>query len=203
MKQNDDSLENLWIALQGIWGEIERIDPNTMKYPDDIKVYTKIRSEQKLFQFLNALNRKYDPIKREILRLDPLLSAEEAYAAVRTEEAHQNILGTTTKDVQTGVAVGLIATEPVNPNGAGLVTKGSRRSQPPKEDKTNLKCTHCGMMKHTKEQCYKLVGYPDWWNDGHKRSNKISRSEKGKVAAATGGMTDDEGFGGIAAARCG
>ncbi|KAF5756687.1 hypothetical protein HanXRQr2_Chr17g0817741 [Helianthus annuus] len=33
IKQNEDSLENFWITLQGIWGEIDRIDPNPMKCP--------------------------------------------------------------------------------------------------------------------------------------------------------------------------
>lgn len=26
------------------------------------------------------------------------------------------------------------------------------------------------MSRHTKETCFKLVGYPDWWEDGHKKS---------------------------------
>ncbi|KAJ0521521.1 putative RNA-directed DNA polymerase [Helianthus annuus] len=36
------------------------------------------------------------------------------------------------------------------------------------------------MTKHTKEQCFKLVGYPDWWADGHKKG------KGGKAAAAVG-----------------
>ncbi|XP_076924297.1 uncharacterized protein LOC143586697 [Bidens hawaiensis] len=44
IKQNDSSLEVFWITLQGIWGEIDRIDPNPMKCPEDIKTYSKIRS---------------------------------------------------------------------------------------------------------------------------------------------------------------
>ena len=24
------------------------------------------------------------------------------------------------------------------------------------------------MVKHTKETCFKLVGFPKWWEDGHK-----------------------------------
>ncbi|KAK9065319.1 hypothetical protein SSX86_016702 [Deinandra increscens subsp. villosa] len=62
-KQNEASLENFWIILHGIWGEIDSIDPNPMKCTEDIKAYTKLRSEQKLFQFLHALDRKYDPTK--------------------------------------------------------------------------------------------------------------------------------------------
>ncbi|KAJ0947674.1 hypothetical protein HanRHA438_Chr01g0018011 [Helianthus annuus] len=51
IKQNGSPLEDLWITLQGIWGEIDRRDPNPMKCTDDIATYSRIRSEQKLFQF--------------------------------------------------------------------------------------------------------------------------------------------------------
>lgn len=122
IKQNNSSLEDFWISLQGIWGEIDRIDPNPMKCPEDIKTYSKIRSEQKLFQFLNALDRRYEPIKREILRLEPLPSAEAAYATVRKEAAHQNILGATVNETQ-GIAASLIATETER---LGLVSKFNR-----------------------------------------------------------------------------
>ncbi|XP_076935312.1 uncharacterized protein LOC143601914 [Bidens hawaiensis] len=109
-KQNGVPLEDFWIVIQGIWGEIERRDPNPMTCATDITTYNKIRSEQKLLQFLNALDCKYDPIKREILRWDPLPSAEAAYAAVRKETAHQTILGTNSGDSSNqGVAAGLAA----------------------------------------------------------------------------------------------
>ncbi|KAK9080206.1 hypothetical protein SSX86_001881 [Deinandra increscens subsp. villosa] len=219
IKQNDTSLENFWITLQGIWGEIERIDPNPMKCPEDIKTYTQLRSERKLFQFLNALDRKYDPIKREILRWDPLPTAEGAYAAVRKEAAHQTILGTNPTNLhsQQGIAAGLIVTEPGNLDGSGFMTKGHRRAdsatkkvgQQIKEDKSHLKCTHCDMTKHTKEQCFKIVGYPDWWADGHKKPTKSVGQEKGRAAVVVGndeapGSNNDGrgsgGFGGMAAA---
>jgi hypothetical protein len=38
-------------------------------------------------------------------------------------------------------------------------------------------CTHCGNMKHTKETCFKLHGYPDWW---HELKTKKKR-ESGRV----------------------
>ncbi|KAJ0613749.1 hypothetical protein HanRHA438_Chr02g0050231 [Helianthus annuus] len=162
--------------MQGIWGEIERRDPNPMTCSTDIATYNKVRSEHKLFQFLNALDRKYDSLKREILRWDPLPSAEAAYAAVRKETAHQSIFG----NVQQEVASGLNSTG--DSDGLGLVSRGrqsDQKSNPSSSrvDKSRLRCDHCGMAKHTKEQCFKLVGYPEWWVDGHK---------KGKAAAAVG-----------------
>lgn len=57
---------------------------------------------------MNGLDRKFEPFKREILRVDPLPTAEAAYATVRKEVAHQNILGTTNNESQ-GIATGLIA----------------------------------------------------------------------------------------------
>lgn len=150
----------------------------------DIATYNKVRSEHKLFQFLNALDRKYDSLKREILRWDPLPSAEAAYAAVRKETAHQSIFG----NIQQGVASGLNSTG--DSDGLGLVSKGRRSDQKfnpssSRVDKSRLKCEHCGMTKHTKEQCFKLVGYPEWWADGHKKG----RDGKAAVAVGNQGTT--------------
>nr|GEV56573.1 hypothetical protein [Tanacetum cinerariifolium] len=174
--------------MQGIWGEIERRDPNPKTCPTDIAAYNKIRSENKLFQFLNALDRNYDPIKKEILRWDPLPTAEAAYAAVRKEIAHQNILGGT----QQGMTSGVKLTDDLD--GIGLVSKGRRSNQKfnsssSRIDKTKLKCENCGMTKHTKEQCFEIVGYPDWWVGNKKRKS-------GKAAAAMGSQeTIDSGSG--------
>nr|GEY03054.1 ribonuclease H-like domain-containing protein [Tanacetum cinerariifolium] len=61
------------------------------------------------FKFLNGLDRKFEPIKREILRVDPLPTAEAVYAMVRKEAAHQIMLGVTNETH--GIATGLIAGE--------------------------------------------------------------------------------------------
>nr|GEX27893.1 putative ribonuclease H-like domain-containing protein [Tanacetum cinerariifolium] len=45
LKQNGTPLEEFWIVIQGIWGEIERRDPNPMTCPTDIAAYNKIRSD--------------------------------------------------------------------------------------------------------------------------------------------------------------
>ncbi|KAI5337538.1 hypothetical protein L3X38_016809 [Prunus dulcis] len=37
------------------------------------------------------------------------------------------------------------------------------------------KCTHCGGSKHTRDGCYKLIGYPDRWDHSkapHKNRGK-------------------------------
>ncbi|PWA67069.1 ribonuclease H-like domain-containing protein [Artemisia annua] len=166
IRQNGKSLEEFWIELQGVWGEIDRIDPNPMKCKDDIQAYTQIRSEQKLFQFLNGIDRKFEPIKREALRVDPLPTAEAAYAMVRKEAAHQVILGATNSETH-GVATGLVAAET---DGTGLATKSFRKfdgkKKTTREDKSHLKCEECGMSRHTKDHMfrdYRISRMVDRW----------------------------------------
>nr|GEX00325.1 putative Gag-polypeptide of LTR copia-type [Tanacetum cinerariifolium] len=106
LKQNGAPLEEFWIVMQGIWGEIERRDPNPMTCPTDIAAYNKIRE-------------KWQGGDRR-----------------------------------------------------GMKKKG-------KVAREKLKCKNCGMTKHTKEQCFEILGYPDWWV-----GNKKGKS--GKAAAAVG-----------------
>nr|GEV36128.1 putative ribonuclease H-like domain-containing protein [Tanacetum cinerariifolium] len=89
--------------------------------------------------------------------------------------------------LQGGIAAGLIANET---EGLRLVSKVNRRSDrsqigsSSQVDKSKLKCGECGMTRHTKEGCFRLVGYPNWWTNGHKKGTKNSRLEKGKASIA-------------------
>ncbi|XP_071695902.1 uncharacterized protein [Rutidosis leptorrhynchoides] len=204
IKQEGKSVEELWLKLQGIWGEIEMRDPNPMEHPNDIIKYNNIRSEQKLFQFLNALDQKHDNIKRELLRIEPLPSVEAAYAAIRKENAHQTIFGTRT-DIPThsGIASGLVApaSRSKESDGHGLISNNHRRSDysSSSRDRDNLKCDECGMKRHTKEQCFKVIGYPEWSNNGHKKGKAAIvtpvAATGGNQQANNSGTTTKAGFG--------
>ncbi|KAJ1389137.1 hypothetical protein SESBI_38551 [Sesbania bispinosa] len=34
-----------------------------------------------------------------------------------------------------------------------------------KQSNTEGGCTHCGNKNHTKETCFKIHCYPDWWHE--------------------------------------
>lgn len=57
--------------------------------------------------------------------------------------------------------------------GKGLIIKNRSEitSFRREEDRTHLRCSHCGGTKHTKEGCFKLIGYPKWWEEHkHRRA---------------------------------
>ena len=45
-------------------------------------------------------------------------------------------------------------------------------------------CSHCGNMKHTRETCFKLHGYPEWWNDLKTRKQRLSTGNRGQASLA-------------------
>ena len=47
-------------------------------------------------------------------------------------------------------------------------------------DKSSFKCTHCHQKGHTKERCFELVGYPDWWD--HNRDSRKKNPRKMSTA---------------------
>ncbi|KAK9066126.1 hypothetical protein SSX86_015528 [Deinandra increscens subsp. villosa] len=169
--QGTQTLEQYWNTLQGIWLAIDRRRPNPMKSDEDISMYNKLTQETRLFNLLGGLYSRYDVTRREILRMEPLPSPELAYATIRKEATRVRILQSETNnegDSTGGIGSGLL-TRNLGEKSFGSSQKGRLdKSSKPWVDKSKLQCTHCGMSKHTKETCFKLVGFPDWWEDGHK-----------------------------------
>nr|GEY88134.1 hypothetical protein [Tanacetum cinerariifolium] len=66
------------------------------------------------------------------------------------------------------------------------------------------------MNRHTKDQCFKIISYPDWWIDPHKTaSNKGAKKDKPSTSPTTNTRNttknsndrrSEGGFGGVAAA---
>ncbi|CAA0831808.1 Unknown protein [Striga hermonthica] len=185
--QGTQTLQDYWNKLQSLWLAIDRRQPNPMKLEADIAEYNRITQEQRLFNFLAGLDGKFEMIRREILRREPLPSAESAYGEIRQEAARDAILHPTTSG--NVITAGDSSSQGIG-IGSGLATRNSDRSTQKhksggfnrKIDKSKLFCTHCNRAKHTNETCFLLHGFPDWWEDGH----KPGKPNNTRIAAAAG-----------------
>lgn len=150
-----------------------------MKYTEDINIYNNIIQRHKLYQFLGGINDSFDKDRRDILNKSPLPTVEEAYATIRREISRWDILARkpSLDSNSSRLGHGLVTKGPSLENdssGSGFITKSrppykSRREE---ENKTHLHCTHCGGNKHTKEECFKLIGFPDWWDEHQARRRR-------------------------------
>ena len=167
-----------------LWKENDRRKPNPMKYPGDILTYNQLIQQNQLYQFLARISETFDKDRRDLLLLDPLPTVEEAYASIRREIMRH----------------GIMKKEPssdLESLGTGGVFAVKGRTYRREDDKSHLKCTHCGGTRHTKNECFKLVGYPEWWPDTKKKGAKEPArfSDHNRTGrAAVGWSTDEHSF---------
>ncbi|KAJ0076392.1 hypothetical protein Patl1_33680 [Pistacia atlantica] len=96
----------------------------------------------------------------------PVPNLEESYSEVRREAVRQTTLKGESGNIETSAMV------------------AQNRSQHVKSSKSynkDKKCTHCNKSGHTKNQCFELVGYPNWWD--HNRDQRKKNSKKNSIAA--------------------
>ncbi|XP_057535258.1 uncharacterized protein LOC130813442 [Amaranthus tricolor] len=192
IKHNNDTIEVYFSKLNTIWKEIDRRQPNPMKSDEDITIFNKFIQTQRLYQFLAGLDESLDKERRDLINQVPLPTLDMAYAAVRREISRCGIMVHTS-------SLGH------NPSEIGCGLIAHHRSEKPslrREDRKNLKCTYCGGSRHTKDTCFNLVDYPDWWEDLQKKKAATKapvHRAGGKALLSTAEFTgkEDHNHGGL------
>lgn len=190
LKQEGEPLEKYYNDLQGLWREIDFRRPNPMECAVDIQHYNSLIQEERVYVFLDGLDDRLDNLRGDVLQIRPFPTLEQAYAHVRREALRQAVMVTGSTDSIHGevlAAKGLKLNSPIHgpsPQGGGRYSKNTRSRQPSE----GAKCTHCGNSKHTRESCFKLHGYPDWWEEFQEKKRRDaagSDNVKGKAAVVT------------------
>ena len=126
-----------------------------MVYSEDITTFDQYIQRIRLYQFLTGIHEDLDKENRDLLLIEPLLTVDQAYATIWREITRQDIM-------TGGSSFGIKSSE----IGMGLaINKRSIPQRREEDDRRKLRCSHCGGTCHTKEGCFKLHGYPEWWDD--------------------------------------
>jgi hypothetical protein len=196
LKQVGGSLEKFYTDLQGLWREINFRRPNSMECPVDIHHYNALLQEDWVYTFLDGLDDRLDNIWSYVLQMQPFPSIEQAYAHVSREALRQVVMGFGDPDSPSNV---VLATKGLKlnlaPSSAGAASiphsrrqNGTSRSRNSRNTSDGLKCSHCGKQNHTNDNCFKNIGYPDWWYElqAKKKNNGTGiNASTGKVAVAS------------------
>ncbi|XP_078154571.1 uncharacterized protein LOC144549669 [Carex rostrata] len=133
--------------------------------------------------------------------MDPFPTVEEAFSRVRQEDIRQSVM---LNKEETTTPMAMLVGERRRPEEREPIEANLTLSKPsqshyqlnqnhyqPNQSHPRPPpagpCTHCGGSKHTKENCFKLKGYPDWYKDLKKRKQQTYDGNKGKAALASGG----------------
>ncbi|XP_019163277.1 PREDICTED: uncharacterized protein LOC109159652 [Ipomoea nil] len=131
----------------------------------------KDREIDEIIRFLQGLGDDYNPLKSNILVLDPL---PEMYKVFVMTEKFERQLNITSSNLQFNLANAVhneLSSNDENSVAAVNYYNGKRNMNSGNGNR-NAKCTYCGMTGHTVEKCYKKHGYPPGWIPGFKSKGK-------------------------------
>ena len=112
-----------------------------------MKKFRKTQEKILIHQFLMGLDKsRFGTARSNLLSRLGEYNMETVYSQITQEERHLEV---TQDKPETAGAVGFSAT-------AAYTTTKQNQS---------VSCSHCGKTGHEKHQCYKLIGYPEWFGD--------------------------------------
>ncbi|KAH0698607.1 hypothetical protein KY284_012822 [Solanum tuberosum] len=158
-KQNGRPLSTFYNELVEIFQEINhRIVAQEEAVVGVIHTHS-IMARLRVHIFLNGLDAKFDQVRGEILRNDPKLDLESTYAYVRREFQQRQTMGTS---------------RPIPESSAMAVHRKKGHSNSSSGKSNDFICNHCGEKGHSKQRCYEIIGYPDWWDFSKKPRQNIN-----------------------------
>ncbi|XP_074306466.1 uncharacterized protein LOC141641713 [Silene latifolia] len=130
-------LRILWQNLEVMtdWPPITQMTPEVNAWLD---AQLKEQEERKLFQFLNGLRPSYTTMRTNVLMMTPLPTVEEAAALFQHEEAQRRNYRVPEK----------------------MRVDNSAFFAGQKGSDTTPSCLLCPKMRHTRDTCWKIIGYP-------------------------------------------
>lgn len=201
LSQEGDSVSIYYGNLKTFWDELAIYDPILVCTCGTVKTLFDKSQWECVLQFLMGLNDYYSPIRDPIMLIDPLPPVLKVFALVQQQELHHQI----TSHSHSSETIALAIIKPYSP------TKFLSKNQSKKDRPycTHCKilghtmencfklgnakpplCTHCNMTGHSVDKCYKFNGYPS----GHKFDNKqphVSHANQSSLSMAN----DSEGVG--------
>ncbi|KAF5465279.1 hypothetical protein F2P56_015299 [Juglans regia] len=140
------SVSDYFTQLNAIWEELHSHRPLPCCFCgkctcDALKNVGEVQQGDYVFKFLMGLDDSYDVARGQIILLSPLPSLDKTFSLILQEERQRQARNTTL---------------PISEPPALLAYQKFSK----KKDKSDLVCHHCGKIGNTKENCYKLVGFP-------------------------------------------
>ncbi|XP_056698324.1 uncharacterized protein [Spinacia oleracea] len=132
-----------------------------------VKKMIERESSTKLMKFLMGLNSDYEQMKTNFLGMDPLMPVNKVYNLVMQVEKQKQITGEISIGSQTSALAANRQGESLGPL-MNFNKREYKKMRLEKIERDAKKCQHCGMKGHLREECFKLVGYPDWFKNNPK-----------------------------------
>nr|XP_009595761.1 uncharacterized protein LOC104091997 isoform X4 [Nicotiana tomentosiformis] len=175
MTQGTSSVSEYFSRLRNVRDEYLSLVP----LPGGDRAYAEHMEQQKLMQFLMGLNETYSQSRNQILLTVPSPSLNQAYNMIMQDESQRlqsNMISQCAQPLQQ---------LDLNDSTILASTQGNRFKK-----NTSLYCDYCNMKGHKRENCYKLVGYPQNAKFNRRKSfDKVQNHEPNQLVGNNFGTT--------------
>ncbi|XP_074369440.1 uncharacterized protein LOC141710810 [Apium graveolens] len=183
LEQGDKSVEIYYHKLKNLWDEYSVLETvNACKCGctcGSAKLQEEREQRKKLLQFLMGLNDSYAVARGQVLMMNPLPSLSQAFSLIKQDEQQKQ--GRHASNSFLGVVTDTSINFQKSTNAVSNTGNGQRFFN---SNKSGLKCSYCHKEGHLKENCFKLIGYPD------------KKKGKGKFQSQVQSNTPSGGFSG-------
>ncbi|XP_075104407.1 uncharacterized protein LOC142178547 [Nicotiana tabacum] len=145
IRQGTSSVSGYFSKLRLLWVEFDSLAPVLGCDCAKSREFVVFMEMLKLLQFLMGLNESYEQARSQLLMMVPVPTINKAYSMLMERESQRSM----TNNLCTNEGGKLTA----------LMTMKGGPGQMPRRN-FNLYCDYCKMKGHTREGCYKLIGYP-------------------------------------------
>ncbi|XP_070028671.1 uncharacterized protein [Nicotiana sylvestris] len=151
--------------LKLLWDEYSALIPTLLVILETREFITHLE-QQKFFQFLMELSNSFSAIRSQMLLISPSPIVSRAYAVLIDEENQRKVHMTNI---------------PLNEVNDSTALMSSRDNSQKFKKYGNLYCEYCRTKGHTKDTCYKLVGYPPGFKGKKKQEYRQANAAIGDV----------------------
>ena len=92
LRQGDLTVTQYFNNLTKLWQELYLFTPHNWSRPTDAALYRQILTRERIYDFLDGLDRSLNEIRGRILRVKLLPSLDEIFADVRCEESRKQVM---------------------------------------------------------------------------------------------------------------
>lgn len=172
LQQGSLSVTAYLTRLKTLWNELKQFRSDPVCTCGGLRALAETHQEDCIIQFLMGLNESYANIRSQVLMMEPLPSLSKVFSLVVQEERHRTI--------QLSQFSSESMVIPENSINATLVSGNSYDVKQERRDR--FYCTHCKAKGHSKERCYKLIGYPPGFKSRARSGSNQSSSNTDLVA---------------------
>lgn len=96
-RQGSLSVAAHYNQLQMLWQELDHNQHLFLACAEDSAMISSMIERDRIFEFLNGLNKEYEQIRSFLLRMEPLPSLREVFSNINSEESRREVtMGTET-----------------------------------------------------------------------------------------------------------